>query len=107
VNSITAIQSVLGGAFIVPVIALGHPFLDPVPLFWVLLGYNVVLASGLAYVVFWRILSRMPAAQFTSYFFLVPVFAVIMASLFQLTVPPPNEIAGTLLVALGIIAVNR
>ena len=30
-----------------------------------------------------------------------------MASLFQLSVPPPNEIVGTLLVALGIIAVNR
>ncbi|MDA4114208.1 MAG: DMT family transporter [Thaumarchaeota archaeon] len=107
VNSITAIQSVLGGTFILPVIAFGHPFLDPMPLFWVLLGYNVVLASGLAYVIFWRILSRMPAAQFTSYFFLVPVFAVIMASALQLSVPPPNEIAGTLLVALGIIAVNR
>jgi len=107
VNSITAIQSVLGGLFILPVIAVGHPFLDPVPLFWVLLGYNVVLASGLAYVIFWRILSRMPASQFTSYFFLVPAFAVIMASVLQLSVPPPNEIAGTLLVALGIIAVNR
>jgi len=88
-------------------LVIGDLFLDPVPLFWVLLGYNVVLASGLAYVIFWRILSRMPASQFTSYFFLVPAFAVIMASVLQLSVPPPNEIAGTLLVALGIIAVNR
>jgi drug/metabolite transporter (DMT)-like permease len=106
-KSVTAIQSLIGGAFILPVLAYGHPFINPVPLFWVLLGYNVVLASGLAYVLFWRVLSRMPAAQFSSYFFLVPVFAVTMATVLQLSAPPLTEIAGTALVALGIIAVNR
>ena len=104
----TAIQSLIGGLFILPVARLRSPVpRGHAPLFWVLLGYNVVLASGLAYVVFWKVLSRMPAAQFSSYFFLVPVFTVIMASVFQLSVPPANEIAGTGLVALGIVAVNR
>jgi drug/metabolite transporter (DMT)-like permease len=106
-TAITAIQSVIGGIFILPVLAAGHPFLHPAPLFWVLLAYNVVLSSGLAYVIFWRVLARMPAAQFTSYFFLVPVFAVIIASALQLSAPPLNELAGTALVALGIVAVNR
>ncbi|MGD0638646.1 MAG: DMT family transporter, partial [Nitrososphaerales archaeon] len=106
-RSVTAIQSLVGGAFILPVLAYGHPFINPAPLFWVLLGYNVVLASGLAYVLFWRVLARMPAAQFTSYFFLVPVFAVTMATVLQFSAPPLTEIAGTALVALGIIAVNR
>ncbi len=106
-TAVTAVQSVIGGAFILPALALGHPFLNPVPIFWLYLAYNVVLSSGLAYVIFWRVLSRMPAAQFTSYFFLVPVFAVIIASAIQLSTPPVNEVAGTALVALGIIAVNR
>ncbi len=106
-KSVTAIQSLIGGVFILPVLAYGHPFINPVPLFWVLLAYNVVLASGLAYVLFWRVLARMPAAQFTSYFFLVPVFAVTMATAFQFSAPPLTEVAGTALVALGIIAVNR
>jgi drug/metabolite transporter (DMT)-like permease len=106
-TAVTAVQSVIGGAFILPALALGHPFLNPVPLFWVYLAYNVVLSSGLAYVIFWRVLSRMPAAQFTSYFFLVPTFAVIIASAMQLSAPPVFEVAGTVLVAVGIIAVNR
>jgi len=104
---ITAFQSVIGGVFILPTLSLAHPFINPAPLFWVYLGYNVILSSGLATVAFWRVLSRMPAAQFTSYFFLVPTFAVIMGSVLQLSAPPLNEVAGTALVAIGIIAVNR
>ncbi len=107
VNTITAVQSLVGGAFILPAVAFTHVYLTFSPLFLLLLLYSVVLASGLAYVIFWKVLSRMPAAQFSSYFFLVPVFTVIMASVFQLSVPPLNEIAGTALVALGIVAVNR
>jgi probable blue pigment (indigoidine) exporter len=106
-NAVTAVQSVFGGVFILPVLAFERPFLDPTVAFWIFLGYNVILASGIAYVVYWKILSRMPAAQFTSYFFLVPVLATIMASIFQLSVPPVNELLGTLLVAVGIVAVNR
>jgi drug/metabolite transporter (DMT)-like permease len=106
-SAVTAIQSVLGGVFILPVLAFERPFLDPTLDFWIFLGYNVVLASGVAYVIFWRILSRMPAGQFTSYFFLVPVFATVMSSVLQLTIPPVNELLGTALVAAGILAVNR
>jgi len=106
-NAVTAIQSVLGGLFIVPVFAFERPFVDPTLLFWVYLAYNVILASGLAYVIYWKILARMPAAQFTSYFFLVPVLATVMASVLQWSFPPVNELAGTLLVAIGILAVNK
>jgi len=106
-RTITAVQSLIGGIFILPVAVAGHPFISPTPVFWALLGYNVVLVSGLAYVVFWRVLSRMPAAQFASYFFLVPVFAVTMGTILQFSAPPLTEVVGTALVALGIVAVNR
>jgi drug/metabolite transporter (DMT)-like permease len=105
--AVTAIQSVIGGIFILPALAFEHPYVDPTMQFWLFLGYNVILASGIAYMVYWKILTRMPASQFTSYFFLVPVFATVMASMFQFSVPPVNEIAGTLFVAAGIIIVNR
>ncbi len=107
VIGITSLQSLIGGVFIVPSLLFEKPFLDPVLDFWLYLGYNVILASGLAMVMYWRVLSHMSAAQFTSYFFLVPVFATIMGSIFQLSIPPVNELAGTVLVALGIVAVNR
>jgi drug/metabolite transporter (DMT)-like permease len=107
VNSVTSIQSMIGGLFILPTLALEKPFIDPTLDFWLFLAYNAILASGVAYVIYWRILSRMSAAQFTSYFFLVPVFATVMASIFALSVPPVNELFGTALVALGILAVNR
>lgn len=106
-STLTAVQSVLGGVLIFPVVALGHPFLDPTLPFWLYLGYNVVLASGVAYIIYWKILGRMSAANFTSYFFLVPVLATVMASIFQLSIPPVNELAGTALVTIGILAVNR
>jgi len=107
VNAVSSIQSMIGGIFILPAFAFVTPFLSPAVPFWVYLAYNVVLASGIAYVLYWRILSRMPAAQFTSYFFLVPTFATIMGSVLSLSIPPFNELAGTVLVAIGIIAVNR
>jgi drug/metabolite transporter (DMT)-like permease len=107
VNSVTSIQSMIGGLFILPTLALEKPFIEPTVDFWLFLAYNVLLASGIAYLIYWRILSRMSAAQFTSYFFLVPVFATAMASIFALSIPPVNEIFGTVLVALGILAVNR
>ena len=107
VNSVSALQSMIGGVFILPAFAFATPFLEPTIPFWVYLAYNVVLASGIAYVLYWRILSRMSAAQFTSYFFLVPTFATVMASVFVFSVPPVNELVGTALVALGIVAVNR
>lgn len=106
-NTITAVQSLVGGLFILPAVAFTHVFVIVNVQFILLLSYSVILASGMAYVLFWKALSRMPAAQFSSYFFLVPVFTVLIASALQLSVPPANEIAGTALVALGIVEVNR
>ena len=106
-RAIMSAQSLIGAALILPILAVEGPSINPTIQFWALLAYSVVLASGLTYVFFLRMLSKMPAAQFTSYLFLVPVLATIMASLFQLSVPPVNEILGTLLVAAGIVIVNR
>jgi drug/metabolite transporter (DMT)-like permease len=106
-RAIMSAQSLIGAALIIPAFAFQKPFIDPTLPFWVFLLYSVVLASGLTYVFFLRMLSKMPATQFTSYLFLVPVLATIMASLLQLSIPPTNEILGTALVALGIVIVNR
>lgn len=108
VIAITSLQSLIGGVFIIPSLFIFEkPFIDPTVDFWLYLGYNVILASGIGIVLYWRILSHMSASLFTSYFFLVPVFATIMGSIFALSVPPVNELAGTALVALGIVVVNR
>jgi drug/metabolite transporter (DMT)-like permease len=67
----------------------------------------VVLATGFGYVLYFRILSKMPASQFASYFFLVPIFTQLMASVLDGALPSWNIILGTALVAIGIVAVNR
>ena len=104
---VSAAQLLAGSAFILPVLAFQKPFLEPTVLFWLYLAFNVILATGFGYVIFWRILSRMPASEMTSYLFLVPVLTTIMGSVLALSIPAWNEIAGTLLVAFGIVVTNR
>ena len=106
-RAVQGVQSLIGGALIVPVLAVEKPFVDPTLQFWLLLVYSVVLASGLTYTFFLTLLARMPATQVTSYLFLVPVLATIMESIIKASVPAPNEVVGTALVAIGIVVVNR
>ncbi|MDA4123470.1 MAG: DMT family transporter [Thaumarchaeota archaeon] len=106
-RAVQAVQSLIGGALIVPVLAVEKPFVDPTLQFWLLLVYSVVLATGLTYTFFLTLLARMPATQVTSYLFLVPVLATIMGSIITARVPAPNEVVGTALVAIGIVVVNR
>lgn len=104
---VSGTQLLLGSAFILPAFFLQTPHLEPALPFWVFLAYNVVLATGAGFVIFWRVLSRMQAAEFTSYLFLVPVLATAMGSLMTLSLPVWNEVAGTALVAVGIVVSNR
>lgn len=106
-RTITAFQSIMGGVFMIPAFAFVKPFLDPTIPFWIFLLYNILLASSVTYIIYMKMLTRMPASQFSTYFFLVPVMATIMASVLQMSLPPWNEVAGTVLVALGIVMVNR
>jgi drug/metabolite transporter (DMT)-like permease len=106
-RGVAAAQFLIGGALMVPAFAFQRPFVNPTLPFWIFLLYTVVLASGVTYLIFLRMLAKMPATQFTSYLFLVPVLATIMASIMQLSLPPVNELLGTALVALGIVIVNR
>jgi drug/metabolite transporter (DMT)-like permease len=104
---VTFVQLVAGSVFILPAFALGGTQLHlnlPLGLY---LAYNVGLATGFGYVLYFRILAKMPASQFASYFFLVPIFTQLMASVLNLAIPSWNIIIGTALVALGIVAVNR
>ncbi len=106
-RAIMSAQALIGASLILPALALERPFIDPTLPFWLFLLYNVVLASSLTYVIFLRMLAKMPATKLASYLFLVPVLATIIASVMHLTIPPTNEILGTALVALGIVIVNR
>lgn len=106
-RAIYSVQAFVGAAVMLPVLASQRSYIDATPTFWVLLLYSVVLASGVTYLLFIRMLSKMPATRMTSYLFLVPVLTTIMASLYGLTAPPLDEVIGTALVALGIVVVNR
>jgi|GEM_PF-2001994 len=103
---VTGVQNLMGALFIAPFLILGSVFVDPAPAFWGYLAYNVLLASALAYLIYFRVLSRMNASEFSSYLFMVPVLTTVFGSILNLSVPPWNELLGTALVAVGILAVN-
>ena len=104
---VTSVQLLAGSIFILPAFALGGTYVTLNLPFLLYLSYNVVLATGFGYVLYFRILSKMPASQFASYLFLVHIFTQFMASLLSLAVPSWNIILGTALVAIGIVAANR
>jgi O-acetylserine/cysteine efflux transporter len=103
---VTGVQNLMGALFIAPFLALGGVFVDPAPAFWSYLAYNVLLASALAYLIYFRVLSRMSASEFSSYLFMVPVLTTVFGSILGLKIPPWNELLGTALVAAGILTVN-
>lgn len=102
-----SVQLIAGSVFILPVFAFQEPILEPNPIFWVYLLYNIVLATGAGYIIFWGLLSKTPASELTSYLFLVPALTTVFGSVLAFSIPPWNEVVGTLLVALGIVAANR
>ncbi len=105
---VPGVQNMVGALFIIPFLALETPYLNlAAPPFLLDLIYIVVLGSGLAYVIYFRALTRMQASVFSSYLFMVPTLTTLFESLLTLTVPGIYQIVGTLMVSAGIVIVNR
>jgi drug/metabolite transporter (DMT)-like permease len=103
---VTGVQNLLGGLFVVPLLFFVHPVIDPAPGFWVYFTYNAVLATAVAYFIYFRVAGRNPVSEFGSFLFFVPVFTMFIASVVSLNPPSLNVLAGTGLVSAGIVLVN-
>lgn len=104
---VTGIQNLLGGLFVIPLILLGHPSLDPALGFWAYLAYNAVFATAVAYYIYFKVVERNSVSEFGSFLFFVPVFTTLIASVASLHTPALNVVAGTGFVSAGIVLVNR
>lgn len=104
---VTAVQSLFGGIFILPFLSLTDVRFVPNPHLWVYLAYNIVLATAVAYTLYFRVLAKMDASRFSSYLFLVPVLTTLFESVATESLPAWYVIAGTVLVSLGIVITNR
>lgn len=67
-------QATASAALLLPAL-LTWPALNPSPRDWALAGALAVLASGLAYILYFRLMTRVGPTQASSVTFLVPVFA--------------------------------
>ncbi len=94
-----------GGAVALLLAALavdGSTLPAPSPMFFVALVWLGIIGTGYAYIVWYRLLSRIRAATLSAYTFLVPMITVIAASIvFHERFTEP-EIAGMLLVIASI-----
>ena len=105
--TVPGMQNLLGALFIVPFLPLEKLYLAPTAGFWIDTAYIVLLGSGLAYVIYFRALTRMQASVFSSYLFLVPTLTTLFESILTRSVPSIYQLTGTILVSAGIIVVNR
>ncbi|MEM3857729.1 MAG: DMT family transporter, partial [Thermoprotei archaeon] len=103
---VTALQSLFGALFIAPFSYFYGVRFEPALPFWFYLSYNVLLATALAYTLYFHVLTRMSASTFTSYLFLVPILTTLFASIIDLSLPQWYEVVGTLMVSAGIIFAN-
>lgn len=70
-----------------------------------LLGLGV-LSTGIAYILYFRILSRNGATNISLVTFLVPVSAILLGALFLDEALEPRELLGFLVIALGLAAID-
>nr|WP_309486181.1 DMT family transporter [Ancylobacter mangrovi] len=94
---------------LLPVVALvERPWSLPVPsatAFAALAGLGV-LSTGIAYVLFFRIVARNGATNISLVTLLVPVSAILLGALFLGEALEPREVAGFGLIALGLAAID-
>lgn len=105
--TVPGVQNLIGAAFILPFLSLGGNYFTLSSGFLVDFAYITILGSGIAYAIYFRALSKMPASVFASYLFLVPTLTTFYESVFTLTLPGVLQVAGTFLVSAGIVLVNR
>ena len=92
-------QLAASAALAVPA-ALTWPAVNPGPADWLIAGALALLASGLAYILYFRLISHVGPTGASSVTFLVPVFAALWGGLFLgETVTAPMLIGGTVILA--------
>lgn len=105
---ITGVQLLFGGAVLIGIGLAGGGSLPSVtPLGLLMLGY-LILLSAAAFTIWTSLLQRYDAASVSVYFFLLPVFGVLLSGLMLgERVASFQTIAALLLVCAGIYIVNR
>lgn len=92
-------QLAASAALAVPA-ALTWPAVNPGPADWLIAGALALLASGLAYILYFRLISHVGPTGASSVTFLVPVFAALWGGLFLgETVTAPMLIGGAVILA--------
>ncbi|MBB3770843.1 drug/metabolite transporter (DMT)-like permease [Angulomicrobium tetraedrale] len=89
-------------------LALDQPWTRPLPsphVLAALMGLGV-LSTGIAYILYFRILARNGATNISLVTFLVPVSAILLGALFLGEALEPRELAGFALIALGLAAID-
>ena len=80
--------------------ALTWPAVTPVATDWLMAAALAVLASGVAYILYFRLITRVGPTQASSVTFLVPVFAILWgATLLGEQVTVPMLVGGTVILA--------
>jgi len=105
--AVTGTQNAAGTLFMLPLMLTGNHHISVRPVQLLYLLYIVVVATSIAYILYFHLLSRMGASEFSSYLFLVPLFTIALTPIISGTTPSINVIVGACLVGSGIFAVNR
>ncbi|MBS7543734.1 DMT family transporter [Ancylobacter oerskovii] len=106
---VAALQLTLSSLMLLPaVMILDAPWRLPVPsahVLGALIGLGV-LSTGIAYIIFFRILGRNGATNISLVTFLVPVSAVLLGALVLGEALEPREFIGFALIAVGLAAID-
>jgi len=70
------------GLLLIPLMVTHWPQVPPSRLAWLAAGLLAVLCTGLAYVLYFRLISRVGASNAMTVTFLIPAFAVLWGALF-------------------------
>lgn len=106
---IAMVQLASSSLLLLPAVALiDRPWLLPapsLPVIGALLGLGV-LSTGLAYILYFRIVGRNGATNISLVTFLVPVSAILLGALVLGEALEPREFAGFAIIALGLAAID-
>ncbi len=85
----------------------GEFFRDPGPWHWAGLGYQAIAVASFGFLFWFFLMKRYPASGVASFSFLSPVISVLLGWLVLDERVGPNVFAALVLVAIGIVLINR
>lgn len=84
----------------------GAPSLDYSPLTWALLAYMAFLGTGVAFMLYYRVLDLAGSGNLMLVTLMVSPFAIVISSVFLDERLPPNALAGFAIIALGLMVLD-